>query len=263
VQTIVRTGKVNARVPVEGTADPLDELSALFNGMLDRIEALITAMRGSLDNVAHDLRTPMTRLRATAERALAGEPDTAAYREALADCLEESERVTEMLNTLMDISEAETGVMRLAREPVEIGTLLADAVDLFADVAEEKGVALDLAAPPSLVVEADANRLRRAFANLVDNAVKYTPAGGSVSCSARAAGGQAVIEVRDTGPGIEADDLPRIWDRLYRADRSRSERGLGLGLSLVRAIVQAHGGTVGVESAVGRGSAFTVRLPLV
>ncbi len=262
VQTIVRTGKVDARVPVSGTADPLDELSALFNGMLDRIEALIEAMRGSLDNVAHDLRTPMTRLRATAERALQQERDPAVYREALADCLEESERVTEMLNTLMDISEAETGVMRLARERVDAGSLLAEAVDLFADVADEKRVALEILPPPAVVVDADANRLRRAFANLVDNAVKYTPEGGRVACSARTENGHAVIEVRDTGRGIPAEDVSRIWERLYRGDRSRSERGLGLGLSLVRAIVQAHGGEVGVESSPGGGSTFTVRLPL-
>jgi heavy metal sensor kinase len=264
VQTIVRTGRMEARVPVAGTADPLDELSVLFNGMLDRIEALIAAMRGSLDNVAHDLRTPMTRLRATAERALQARPDADAYREALADCLEESERVTEMLNTLMDISEAETGVMRLSREPVDLAAALYDAADLFADVAEEKTLSLEVRAEPgAIVVDADRNRLRRALANLVDNAVKYTPAGGRVTCAARREDGRAIVEVQDTGPGIAADDLPRIWDRLYRADRSRSERGLGLGLSLVRAIVRAHGGEVGVVSSPGEGSTFSIRLPLV
>jgi heavy metal sensor kinase len=262
VQTIVRTGKVDGRVPLAGTADPLDQLSVLFNGMLDRIEGLIAAMRGSLDNVAHDLRTPMTRMRAVAERALQGEPDTAAYREALADCLEESDRVTEMLNTLMDISEAETGVMRLAREPLDVGEVMADAVELFSDVAEEKHVSLEMRPTAPLVVDADRSRLRRAFANLVDNAVKYTPEGGHVSCAARAEEGYAVVEVRDTGTGIAPEDLPRIWDRLYRGDRSRSERGLGLGLSLVRAIVEAHGGAVDVESTPGEGSTFRARLPL-
>jgi len=261
VQTIMRTGKVDARVPVSGTADPLDELGALFNGMLDRIESLIGGMRGSLDNVAHDLRTPMTRLRATAERALQGEPDATLYRDALADCLEESERVTEMLNTLMDISEAETGTMTLAREAVDVGRLLAETVELFEDVAEEKGVALALEPASSLLVDADPTRLRRVLANLVDNAVKYTPAGGRVTCAAQAEGADTLLVVRDTGSGIAADDLPRIWDRLYRADRSRSERGLGLGLSLVKAIVEAHGGRVEVSSTPGAGSAFTVRLP--
>jgi heavy metal sensor kinase len=263
VQTIMRTGKVDARVPVAGTGDPLDDLSALVNGMLDRIESLIAAMRGSLDNVAHDLRTPMTRLRATAERALEGEADAATYREALADCLEEAERVTEMLSTLMDISEAETGTMRLTLEPLDVREVLRDAVGLFEDVAEDKGVALECEeSRPEIVVRADRHRIHRVFANLVDNAVKYTPAGGRVTCAARRDDGHAVVEVRDSGPGIPAEDQARIWERLYRGDHSRSERGLGLGLSLVRAIVRAHGGTVDVASAPGSGSAFTVRLPI-
>jgi heavy metal sensor kinase len=262
VQTILRTGRVEARVPVLDTGDALDQLGVLFNGMLDRIASLIAAMRGSLDNVAHDLRTPMTRLRATAERALQSGDDAGVLREALADCLEESDRVTEMLNALMDIAEAETGTMRLTREPVDVADLVADAADLFADVAEDKGVALTTSGDRELMVNADRNRLRQAIANLVDNAVKYTPPGGRVECVVRADAGDGVIEVRDTGVGIAADDLPRIWDRLYRADRSRSERGLGLGLSLVRAIVRAHDGDVAVSSTPGEGSVFSVRLPL-
>jgi signal transduction histidine kinase len=261
VGTIVRTGRMDARVPVRDTGDPLDELTILFNGMLDRISGLIAGMRGALDNVAHDLRTPMTRLRGIAERALGETPDAGAYREALADVLEESERVVAMLDTLMDISEAETGTMKLATEPVNVERLLRDTTDLYADVAEEKGLVLAARAPADLAILADRNRLRQVVANLVDNAVKYTPAGGRVDLDAWRVGEQAMITVRDTGAGIGPEHLPHIWDRLYRADESRSERGLGLGLSLVRAIVGAHGGQVTADSTPGAGSTFTIVLP--
>jgi signal transduction histidine kinase len=272
VRRIIRTGRTDQRVPVDGTPrsnDALDELTTLFNAMLDKIEGLVAAMRGALDNVSHDLRTPLTRLRGTAEMALATPPDLEHYREALIECVEESDRVLVMLNTLMDISEAESGAMQLQREPVRLEEVVDRAVDLYREVAEAKGVALH-ASPPAaaspgaedVVVDGDRTRLEQVAANLIDNAVKYTPAGGRVDVQVRRDGDRAVVEVRDTGAGIPPDEITRIWDRLFRGDTSRAERGLGLGLSLVKAIVEAHGGTVGVTSEPGRGSTFTVALPL-
>ena len=262
VQEIIRTGRTHARVPSRGpTGDTVDELVTLVNTMLDRITGLIQAMGESLDNVAHDLRTPMARLRGMAERALqSGDP--AAARDALADCLEESERILSMLNTLMDISEAETGVLRLAREPVDLRALIEEVVELYEDVADVKHVTVTFDPGEAVVVNGARDRLRQVFANLLDNAIKYTPEHGSVRiAAAREPDGHAVVTVTDTGTGISAQDLPRIWDRLYRADPSRSERGLGLGLSLVKAYVAAHGGTVEARSEPDRGSVFTVRLP--
>jgi signal transduction histidine kinase len=267
VRRIIRTGRTDARVPrpsdTPGGDDAIDELTMLFNAMLDKIEGLVTAMRGSLDNVSHDLRTPLTHLRGAAEMALAGPPDIDRYREALADCVEEADRVLVMLNTLMDISEAESGAMQLQREAVPLADVVARATDLYRDVAEAKGVTLDVRrADNDVVVVGDRTRLEQVAANLIDNAVKYTPTGGRVEASIGRTDDQAILSVRDTGVGIPADELPRIWDRLFRGDSSRTERGLGLGLSLVRAIVEAHGGTVEVASEPGRGSAFTVRLPV-
>jgi signal transduction histidine kinase len=270
VRQIIRTGRTNARVPLAGTGDALDELTALFNAMLDKIEGLVAAMRQSLDNVSHDLRTPLTRLRGTAEMALAGPSDVERYREALADCVEESDRVLVMLNTLMDISEAESGAMQLQREPVALSDVVARATDLYREVADAKGVAMvvrtgtgaqDATSQPDAVVMGDRTRLEQVAANLIDNALKYTPPGGRVEVEIGADGQAAILRVRDTGPGIPAAEMPRIFDRLFRGDTSRAERGLGLGLSLVKAVVEAHGGTVGVENEPGRGAVFTVRLP--
>src|SRR5205823_11254300 len=190
VGRLIRTGRTDARVPLPADADPrdaIDELTALFNAMLDKIEGLVTAMRHSLDNVSHDLRTPLTRLRGTAEMALAAPPDLDRYREALADCVEESDRVLVMLNTLMDISEAESGAMQLQREPVALADVVARAVDLYREVAEAKGVALVIAADPrggigeepragssgpDAVVMGDRTRLEQVAANLIDNGLK-------------------------------------------------------------------------------------------
>ena len=258
-QSIIRTGRLDARVPERGGGGELDALVSLYNGMLAKIETLVNGMRGALDNVAHDLRTPLARLKAAAETALAGPPS--GQRRALESCLEETQAILTMLNTLMDISEAETGAMRLARARVRLADLIEDLRELYGYVAAERSITLESRVPPELEVDADLNRLRQVIANLLDNALKYTPGGGRVLIEASAEEDGVKIVVRDTGPGIPAEELPHIWERLYRGDRSRSTPGLGLGLSLVQAIVRAHGGTVAARSLPEAGAEFTVRLP--
>lgn len=263
LQRILRTGRTSERVAVQGTADPLDALGTLVNRMLDRIDGLVTGMRSTLDTVAHDLRTPMTRLRGTAEMALHSGQTADDYRNALADCLEEADRVSRLLDALMDLAEAETGAMRLQRENVDLVTIVRDAKELYTEVAEEKGIAVTLdAAPETPPVLGDRIRLTQVFANLIDNAIKYMPGAGSVTISVAPEGGGVAVTVADSGPGIAPDDHSRIWERLYRGDESRSQRGLGIGLSLVRAITQAHGGRATVESTPGEGARFSVWLPL-
>ena len=260
VRRILQTGQTDDRVPVYGTEDAVDELSHLFNAMLARITTLIHGMRNALDHVAHDLRTPMTRLRVTAESALATN-DPAKHREALSDCLEESERVLSMLTTLMDISEAETGTMKLNVSEVDLAKLAREVRDLYEDSADAAGIEFHVDVPAGLVVNADRDRLRQALANLVDNAIKYTSRGGRVDLQASSDHQTVQIRVSDSGSGISEQHLPRIFDRLYRGDQSRATRGLGLGLSLVRAYVEAQGGTVTVTSSPGKGSTFVITLP--
>src|SRR3990172_2220163 len=254
-------GAMDSRVPTRQTGDELDELSMLFNNMLGKIAMLVQGMRDALDKVAHDLRTPGARMRGIAEVALRSEPHPEIYREALADCLEESEGLLTMLNTLMDISEAETGAMKLNLETVNLYALLEDAVDLYRHVAEEKEITLSLTVSKELEVTADRNRMRQGLANLLGYVIKFTPPEGKISLIAYAEQEQVVIVVEDTGIGIPSMELPKIWDGLYRGSQGRSQRGLGLGISLVKAVVQAHGGSVDVSNNSGIGSRFTLLLP--
>lgn len=263
VKTILDTGKFSTRVPFRNSGDEIDELVQCFNTMLGKIDILIHGMRDSLDNVAHDIRTPLTHLRNIATKALEQDYDKAQCQEALGDCLEESERVLTMMMTLMDIAEAQTGVMQLHFQPVNVALLAARVVDLYSDVAEEKEIGIDSHVAMDLVISGDPGRLHRALGNIVDNALKFTSHHGRVVILAQEAHGGVELVISDTGAGMAEDELERIWDRLYRIDKSRSQRGLGLGLSFVKAIVEAHGGRAHVTSKVGEGSRFILFLPFV
>ena len=261
VKSVQQTGTMDAHVPVRGVDDELDELAIHFNKMLQKIAAVLQAMKACMDNVAHDLRTPVTRLRNLAENALQT-PDNASSRHAaLASCAEESERINVMLNILLDISEAESGVMQLDCQDIEIYRLLQNIVDAYSLIADDKSIRIRIDGDRQLKATIDPNRMSQALANLLDNAIKYTPAGGKVDVNFYNQKDHAIICIHDNGIGIDPEELPRIWDRLYRGKQNRSQRGLGLGLSQVKAIVEAHQGSIDVASEIGKGSVFRISVP--
>jgi signal transduction histidine kinase len=248
-------------LPEWGNGPELDGLYQRINQLIRHNRRLVVEMQQSLDNVAHDLRTPMTRLRSVAEYGLQAENDPGRLREALSDCLEESERVLAMLRIMMSVAEAESGTMRLERQQCDLTASLEQVLTLYEYVAEERNITVELGVTEPLLAWVDETRIAQVWANLLDNAIKYGRDGGWVKIVAGPVQGGVEVRFSDNGMGISLSEQGRIWERLYRGDRSRSQKGLGLGLSYVRAVVEAHGGTATVASDLHQGSAFTVRLP--
>ncbi len=253
--------RLNERLPKPTTKDELEELVSLFNNLLERMSNLIQAMKNSLDSVAHDLRTPITRMRGIAEMALCNDCDLNSCKEALSDCVEESEKVLRLLNAILDIAEAESGAMVLRKEEIDLRRLLGSVKELYEPVAEEKGVKIILDVPEGLSLFADQVRISQVFLNLMDNAVKYTKDETQIIVKAFEQDDMTVIQFQDQGPGIAPEDISRIWTWFYRSDTSRSMKGLGIGLAIVKAVVDAHRGSVGVENVNGNGTRFIIKVP--
>ena len=254
---------LSRRIPGAGTGDELDRLAETLNAMLDRLEDAFGEVRRFAADAAHELRTPLTALRGGIEVALRGERSPEEYRRVLRSSLEEVERLTHLAEDLLLLSRFSVTVSA-PRQRVELEPLVMEALDVGTQLAHGRGVAIVATTLSPAAVVGDASALRRALVNLLDNAVKYTPAGGKVEVSLFREADRVVIAVRDTGPGIAPDEVERIFQPFVRLDPARAEvpDGAGLGLSIARSIVAAHGGELTVESTPGAGSVFTVRLPL-
>jgi signal transduction histidine kinase len=262
VRTIIETGKVDARIPTLNKPDELDELVRLFNVMLERIESLVEGMRDALDSVAHDLKTPLTRMRGSAEAALRSPDDSGQLQKAVTESLEEADGMLSLLNALMDISEAETGVMRLDLSDIDLAGTVSDMAELYRYIAEEKSIELSVATLASITVRADLTRIRQVIANLLENAVKYTGTGGKILIRISTGENDVTVTVKDSGVGIPKEEITQVFRRHYRGKNSSSYPGLGLGLSVVKAIVEAHRGVVRIVSMPGEGTELSFTLPL-
>jgi heavy metal sensor kinase len=255
---------LSERLPETSTGDELEALSIALNRMIARIEHSFRHMNRFTADASHELRTPLTVLRGELET-LSRRPDIPGdVRETIESALEETERLARIVENLLAIARLDAGEALMTRERVDLADLAANTVDQMRLLAEDKRIALNCIAENSAHVEGDPIRLKQIIVNLVDNAIKYTAEGGNVEISVGSRDGSALVEVADSGIGIPPDALNHVFERFYRVDKARSRQmgGTGLGLSIVKSICQAHGGRITVESSDGRGSRFTVELPL-
>jgi heavy metal sensor kinase len=258
---------LSLRIPLRGTGDELDYLTKTFNQMIERLEVTFNQIRQFSTDVSHELRTPITVIRGQLEVALFTAQSAEQYRDAIVNSLADIERLSQIVRALLLLSQSETGQVVLQKQRLDLVAVAREITDQFEIPAEGAGVRLDFRAlTPHCEGDFDRVQIDRMLSNLLSNAIKFTPEGGSVTVSVNRAGQEAEILVSDTGRGIPSEDLPHIFDRFYRVrdkdEQASPEKGLGLGLSFVAWIARAHGGSVDVESAVGKGTTFRVRLPL-
>lgn len=269
VQDISRTAELTGSQNLKARIDPAGypvELAALaqtFNAMLNRLDDAFGRLSRFSADIAHELRTPVNNIRGEAEVTLSRGRSLEEYKDALGSCLEESGRLSGLIESLLFLARAESPGTHLVRQPVDLRNELHALRDYYEAIAADSGITLTVAADPEMVADLDRLLIQRAIANLVENAISHTSPGGTVSLDARVDQGWFRIRVRDTGDGIAPEHLPHVFDRFYRADSARSSRGghMGLGLAIVRAVVELHGGSVEMESMLHHGTEVRLRLP--
>lgn len=259
----LRPGKLEQRLTIRGTHDELDRLSATINGFLDRIAAYIRQNREFTANAAHELRSPLTAIQSSLEVALTSDRSTAEYQDLLAEVLDECENLRVLVNHLLLLAENDAGRLKIDKKLIQLDQVVRQACEMFQAVAETADVSLRIIRLDSAGCGGHAGSLRQVINNLIDNAIKFTPAGGTVRVSVISLPDEVELRVEDSGIGIPAADLPFILQRFYRGDkgRERVHRGSGLGLSISDSIIASHNGRIRIESPPGGGTTVTVNLP--
>lgn len=257
----ISKGIFDRRVHIKSKSDEIKLLSESFNRMLDHIQNLMKGLSEVTDNIAHDLKTPITRMRIAAEVELNKAECSEDSQELAASNIEECDNLLQMIDTMLMISKEESGLSEKVKEPVDLSQIIKDAFELFSPIAKEKGIQCLNHVPDNVDIVGDFHGLQRMVINLLENAIKYTPAGGKVTVSSHIEDDIIRIVFQDTGIGISEEDMPHIFERLFRCDRSRSHHGFGLGLSLSLAVAHAHHGDITATSQLGKGSTFTAILP--
>ena len=252
---------LSERLPVANPDDEFGRLATVFNQAFGRLEDSFGRLRRFTADASHELRTPLTAIRSIGETALHDPTGTCACRENIGSILEETDRLVQLVEALLLLSRADAGEVERLREPLDLAALAAEAVDLLSVLVEEKEQRLTLEIRERPLVTVDRTSARQALVNLLDNAIKYTPAGGAIRVTVSlSSSGQGIVEIADSGPGIPEDEFERIFDRFYRVDtgRSREIGGAGLGLSIVKWAIEVNGGSIEVESTPDQGSVFRV-----
>ncbi|MFV2065574.1 MAG: sensor histidine kinase [Pirellulales bacterium] len=264
----LRPARLDERLPIRGTGDELDRLAVTFNRLLDRVADFLTENRDFLANAAHELRTPLAAIRSSVEVALTSERTREEYQELLGEIIQESDALEGLVRQLLLLAETEADRLLIHGERIQFDPIVASAVDMFGGVAESRGIRLVIGRLDEVEIEGSRQHLRQVINNLIDNAVKFTPAGGTIEVELKVAGNEqsSLLRVRDTGVGIDPQHVEHLFKRFYRVNRSHrrdgDQYGTGLGLSICEAVVCSHGGRIAVESRVGVGTTFSVELPL-
>ena len=255
----IKSGNLNFRVIVKDQSDEIQNLSTTFNSMADRIRELMKEMREMIDNIAHDLKSPLTRIRMIAEATITDTNND--YKTTAEDTLEQCDKLLQYINATLDVAEADAGIGINQTNKVDITEITNDACELFQTLADEKNIKMDTDIQPECLAYGNNQSIQRMIANIIDNAIKYSPADTKIIIKLVKDNNDIHLTVSDSGPGISSNELGRVFNRFYRCDNSRTKEGSGLGLSYARAVARSHGGEITLDSIVGQGSTFTINLP--